>query len=78
MMCIIALPTWSLQQPKRGESHLPPGPTAYVLGVQLLHPAVAQGDSIVRGEDNHGPQDAEALGLQSGTELPHCGYRWYY
>ena len=62
----------------RGERRVPPGHTAHVLGIQLLHPAGAQGDSLARGEDNHGALDAKALGLRGGTELPHCGYQWYY
>ena len=77
-MCIMAFPTWNLQPAaKTRVSHVPPGHTGYVLGIKLLHPDVAQGDSLARGEDNHGAQDAEALGLRGGTELHQYGYQWY-
>ena len=53
----------------RGESHLPPGDTVYVLGIQLLPPAVAQGDNLARGEDNHGAQDAKLLVFEGGQSF---------
>ena len=58
MMCNIALPTWSLQQPKQEERAICLQGIQFVLGIQLLHPAGAQGDNLARGEDNHGAQDA--------------------